>query len=67
MAAHLGLTAPTNASKIFLLSVSACRDISGCHCTAQTKVLPGRYTASMRSSVLRAISASPGARVLTAW
>lgn len=37
-----------------------------CHWTAQTKVLSGRYTASMRSSSLRAISISPGTRVLIA-
>ena len=58
--------ASTNALKIFLLFSSARKDISGCHWTAQTKVLSGRYTASMRSSSLRAISISPGTRVLIA-
>lgn len=59
--------AATNAEKIFRLFSSVWKENSGCHCTAHTKVLSGRYTASTSLSSLRAISARPGVRTLIAW
>ena len=59
--------ATTNAEKIFRLFSSEWKENSGCHCTAQTKDLFGMYTASTNPSSLRAISTSPGARLLIAW